>query len=245
MNLEGAVIEQHEQAFLRQDRALNLTTAFAVQFGRIDVRDPDLLAGVPEGVAVNHAVVAGAGGAERKSGGSHKQRHRSQLWRSWAKVQARSPVEGGPMDGFPPAIVSALHENGRPKSVRGRTRKKMQLSPRIGITGVNRALSRPGLSIWPPGWGKGRTIYHNRKTAGTEEALYLDAQRQVAGLESREREVLESIVEGHSLIRIAGQLGVSQEDAVRLKASLMSKLGANVTADLVRIGIYAQADRGH
>jgi len=91
--------------------------------------------------------------------------------------------------------------------------------------------------------GRGRTIDDNGKTAGAAEACHLEAKKRVAELEPREREVLECIVGGYSLIRVAGELGVSLEDAVRLKASLMRKLGANVTADLVRIGIYAQVDR--
>lgn len=70
----------------------------------------------------------------------------------------------------------------------------------------------------------------------------LEAEERVATLETDERRALELIVAGHSLVGTAGQLGVTLEDAVRLKASLMRKLGANATADLVRIGIWAQVD---
>lgn len=38
---------------------------------------------------------------------------------------------------------------------------------------------------------------------------------------------------------------MTHEDAAKVKASLMKKIGANVTADLVRIGVYAQADEEH
>ena len=78
--------------------------------------------------------------------------------------------------------------------------------------------------------------------AGSAEASRLEAQELVAALEPDERQALRSIVDGCSLIRIAGQLGVSLEDAVRMKASLMNKLGASATADLVRIGVYARVD---
>jgi FixJ family two-component response regulator len=64
----------------------------------------------------------------------------------------------------------------------------------------------------------------------------------VAGLGALERRMLEFIVDGFSLVQIAGELGQSLEDAVRMKARLLNKLEATTTADLVRIGIYAQAD---
>ena len=71
-----------------------------------------------------------------------------------------------------------------------------------------------------------------------------EAERRVAQLEALERCALEWLVDGHSLIRIAGEMGVTLEEAVQLKASLMSKLGASATADLVRIGLYARAREG-
>ncbi len=65
-------------------------------------------------------------------------------------------------------------------------------------------------------------------------------ERLVAGLASDERRVLKCIVEGYSLVKIASKLGVSLDEAARLKAQLMKQLGAKATADLVRVGIYAQ-----
>lgn len=45
---------------------------------------------------------------------------------------------------------------------------------------------------------------------------------------------------GYSLVKIAHELGLSLEESVLLKASLMRKLEATTSADLVRIGLYAQ-----
>lgn len=73
-------------------------------------------------------------------------------------------------------------------------------------------------------------------------ALQAEATRRVAELESAERQALFYLVRGSSLIRIAGEMGISLEDAVLLKASLMEKLGALQTADVIRLGIYARVD---
>ena len=67
-----------------------------------------------------------------------------------------------------------------------------------------------------------------------------EARRLVAGLGSNERCTLKCIVGGYSLEKIASKLGVSLDEAARLKAQLMKQLGATATADLVRVGINAQ-----
>lgn len=45
-------------------------------------------------------------------------------------------------------------------------------------------------------------------------------------------------------MKIGGELGLTLEEAALVKLSLMKKLGAKVTADLVRIGVYARMDTG-
>ena len=50
-------------------------------------------------------------------------------------------------------------------------------------------------------------------------------------------------MDGYSLVKIAGEMGLPLEDTALMKASLMKRLGAKETADLVRIGIYGQTDR--
>jgi DNA-binding CsgD family transcriptional regulator len=47
---------------------------------------------------------------------------------------------------------------------------------------------------------------------------------------------------GHSLLQIAGRLGMLLEDAAILKVATMKKLGAAHTADLVRLGVHAGFD---
>lgn len=68
-----------------------------------------------------------------------------------------------------------------------------------------------------------------------------DAYEAVSRLEPMERKVLELLVDGCSLVQVAGNLAIDLEKAVLLKAALMRKLEASSTADLVRIGILAQA----
>lgn len=160
-------------------------------------------------------------------------------------MQARSRVEGEPWKVRSPRFCSTHRKSGVSTPLGDRARSAVQLSRQKEITGVRRALSRRGPSIWLPKLGRGRTIDDSGKSAGSAEACRLEAKELVAELEPRERQILASIVGGYSLIRVAGELGVSLEDAIRLKASLMSKLGANVTADLVRIGIHAQVDGDH
>ena len=67
----------------------------------------------------------------------------------------------------------------------------------------------------------------------------------MAGLEPGEQQALVCLVRGCSLITIAGELGITLEKAAMLKASLMRKLGAEQTADVIRVGIYARVDEGH
>lgn len=64
----------------------------------------------------------------------------------------------------------------------------------------------------------------------------------MAELGSVERQALVYLVRGSSLIRIAGEMGISLEETVLVKASLMKKLGALQTADVIRLGIYARVD---
>ena len=77
------------------------------------------------------------------------------------------------------------------------------------------------------------------------KASCAQAHRLVATLEPTEHRVLARIAEGYSLAAAAAVLGVSLDDAVQAKASLMKKLGATMTADLVRLGIYAQVHEVH
>lgn len=66
------------------------------------------------------------------------------------------------------------------------------------------------------------------------------ARAAVARLSPIEAGILDGIVEGNSSAGIAGKLLLSVEDVNEARDAMMAKLGANATADLVRIGIYAE-----
>jgi DNA-binding CsgD family transcriptional regulator len=63
----------------------------------------------------------------------------------------------------------------------------------------------------------------------------------VAALTEDERRMLWLTVDGYSLVKIAAQADQSLEEAVLMKAEVLYKLGVTTTADLVRIGLCAQA----
>lgn len=65
------------------------------------------------------------------------------------------------------------------------------------------------------------------------------ARALAEGLSASELEFLRGIVAGESQSAIAQRLEVDGAGALTLKQSLMRKLGAEFTADAVRIGIYA------
>ena len=74
----------------------------------------------------------------------------------------------------------------------------------------------------------------------TGQNRHRDAQALVAALESTEWALLELVLDGHSLLQLAGRLGVTPERASLLKLSTMEKLDCATTADLVRVGLYAR-----
>lgn len=64
---------------------------------------------------------------------------------------------------------------------------------------------------------------------------------RVAGLTSREREVLDLVASGHSNKKIAGILGIGQRTVESHRANLMKKIGARSIAELVRFAIVSSA----
>lgn len=60
-----------------------------------------------------------------------------------------------------------------------------------------------------------------------------------SSLDDMEQEILREIVAGSSLKQIALKLDLQLAQVEMQKASLMRKLNATTTADLVRVGIYA------
>ena len=76
-------------------------------------------------------------------------------------------------------------------------------------------------------------------TAGLLAIHIGEARALVGSLDRPERDVLRQIVAGNSMLRISVHVECPLEDIVKIKAGIMRKLEANTTADLVRMGIYA------
>lgn len=68
------------------------------------------------------------------------------------------------------------------------------------------------------------------------------AKEAVRLLNPVEREVLRGIVAGASNWSIASDLDITAQAVARHRESIMRKLDARVTADVVRVGIYAGLD---
>ena len=77
----------------------------------------------------------------------------------------------------------------------------------------------------------------------------LDAAREavclVATLGHQEKQIIACLVSGHSITSIAASLSIDPHSAEHAKQSLMKKLSAGSTADVVRIGIYARVSWPH
>jgi DNA-binding CsgD family transcriptional regulator len=69
------------------------------------------------------------------------------------------------------------------------------------------------------------------------------ARELLGSLTPAELQLVRFATAGHSLLQIAGRLGMLLEDAAMLKVATMKKLGAAHTADLVRLGVHAGIDR--
>jgi len=61
--------------------------------------------------------------------------------------------------------------------------------------------------------------------------------RRIAGLTARERQILQSVVEGKSSKQIARRLGISQRTVENHRARFMKKIGARSLPELVRLTI--------
>lgn len=75
-----------------------------------------------------------------------------------------------------------------------------------------------------------------------EEAMRVEAKRLVALLTSREKQVLELTVNGHSSKEVGKLLGISDRTAEIHRSNAYRKLNARSGADAIRIAIYAGSD---
>ena len=66
--------------------------------------------------------------------------------------------------------------------------------------------------------------------------------RRIAGLTARERQILQSVVEGKSSKQIARRLGISQRTVENHRARFMKKIGARSLPELVRLTIIGSPD---
>ena len=66
--------------------------------------------------------------------------------------------------------------------------------------------------------------------------------RRIAGLTARERQILQSVVEGKSSKQIARRLGISQRTVENHRARFMKKIGARSLPELVRLTIVGSPD---
>lgn len=97
--------------------------------------------------------------------------------------------------------------------------------------------------------GQGRTYFSPGVYSGLEMDFSLNTavrSRQVMGLTTRQRQILQLIAEGKQNKEIAGVLGVSVKTVEYHRGRIIDKLGAHSVADLTRIalqdGLVAMAD---
>lgn len=88
----------------------------------------------------------------------------------------------------------------------------------------------------------GPAINRDVKAVPDAASPVLEARRLVERLDPLETRFLALVCEGCSLVRASADLSLSLEATALLKATVMRKLGATRTADLVRVGLYAQPD---
>jgi DNA-binding NarL/FixJ family response regulator len=83
----------------------------------------------------------------------------------------------------------------------------------------------------------GPRISHMVDTMASSALGGRDPQARFAGLTSRERQVLELVVKGHSNKEIAKFLGIGQRTVETHRAGVMKKIGARSLPELIRLAI--------
>jgi two-component system CheB/CheR fusion protein len=72
-----------------------------------------------------------------------------------------------------------------------------------------------------------------------------NAASHIAGLTSRQREVMEMVLAGHPSKNIAADLGISQRTVENHRAAIMTKTGTKSLPALARLALAAAAKEGH
>jgi two-component system, chemotaxis family, CheB/CheR fusion protein len=83
-----------------------------------------------------------------------------------------------------------------------------------------------------------RALDHMQDIA-TQSAPRETAALRVAGLTTRERQILDLVLAGHSSRKIAGNLGISQRTVENHRAAIMRKTGSKSLPALVRTALAA------
>jgi two-component system CheB/CheR fusion protein len=81
------------------------------------------------------------------------------------------------------------------------------------------------------------------KTTAKRSAWHEDAARRVAGLTSRQRQIMEFILAGHSSKSIAADLNISQRTVEHHRAAILKKTGSRSLPALARLALAA-AEKG-
>lgn len=84
-----------------------------------------------------------------------------------------------------------------------------------------------------------RTALSKRERATHHDAERLALHERLAALSSREREVLEGLVEGHPNKVIAFNLGISPRTVEIYRANVMTKMKAESLSELVRLALVS------
>lgn len=84
-----------------------------------------------------------------------------------------------------------------------------------------------------------RTALSKRERAAHHDAERLALHERLAALSSREREVLEGLVEGHPNKVIAFNLGISPRTVEIYRANVMTKMKAESLSELVRLALVS------
>jgi two-component system CheB/CheR fusion protein len=71
-----------------------------------------------------------------------------------------------------------------------------------------------------------------------------EAAIRMAGLTTRERQIMAMVLAGHASKHIAGTLGISPRTVENHRASIMQKTNAKSLPELVRLALAAASGRG-
>jgi two-component system CheB/CheR fusion protein len=78
------------------------------------------------------------------------------------------------------------------------------------------------------------------RDSGKRTAWHADAASHVAGLTTRQRQIMDLVLSGHPSKNIAADLGISQRTVENHRASIMKKTGSKSLPALARLAVAAE-----